>query len=47
MAFDVAVLTFPGSNCDADLRWAVDNTPELSARAVCLFVCIIFLTHSI
>ena len=34
MAFDVAVLTFPGSNCDADLRWAVDNTPELSARAV-------------
>lgn len=34
MAFDVAVLTFPGSNCDADLRWAVDNTPGLSARAV-------------
>ena len=34
MAFDVAVLTFPGSNCDADLRWAVDNTPQLSARAV-------------
>lgn len=34
MAFDVAVVTFPGSNCDADLRWAVDNTPELNARAV-------------
>lgn len=34
MAFDVAVVTFPGSNCDADLRWAVDNTAGLSARAV-------------
>lgn len=34
MAFDVAVVTFPGSNCDADLRWAVDHTANLNARAV-------------
>lgn len=31
---DVAVITFPGSNCDADLRRAVDLTPGLRARAV-------------
>lgn len=30
----VAVITFPGSNCDADLRHALDLTPGLSARAV-------------
>lgn len=30
----VAVITFPGSNCDADLRHAIDATPGLSARAV-------------
>jgi phosphoribosylformylglycinamidine synthase len=30
----VAVITFPGSNCDADLRWAIDHTPGLRAREV-------------
>ena len=30
----VAVITFPGSNCDADLRWALDHTPGLRAHAV-------------
>jgi phosphoribosylformylglycinamidine synthase subunit PurQ / glutaminase len=30
----VAVVTFPGSNCDADLRHAVDLTPGLSAVAI-------------
>jgi len=33
-SFDVAVITFPGSNCDADLRHAVDLVDGLSARAV-------------
>ena len=32
--FTVGVITFPGSNCDADLRHAVDLTPSLSARAI-------------
>jgi phosphoribosylformylglycinamidine synthase I len=31
---DVAVVTFPGSNCDADLRWAVDLIDGLTARKV-------------
>ena len=31
---DVAVITFPGSNCDADLRHAVDLVDGLKARAV-------------
>ena len=30
----VAVITFPGSNCDADLRHAIDLCPGLEARAV-------------
>lgn len=30
----VAVVTFPGSNCDADLRHAIDRTPGLRAKAV-------------
>jgi len=30
----VAVITFPGSNCDADLRHAIDATAGLRARAV-------------
>ena len=30
----VGVVTFPGSNCDADLRHAVSLTPGLSARSV-------------
>jgi phosphoribosylformylglycinamidine synthase I len=34
MAWTVAVITFPGSNCDADLRHAVDLVPGLQARAL-------------
>jgi len=31
---NIGVVTFPGSNCDADLRHAVELTPGLSVRAV-------------
>ena len=34
MATTVGVVTFPGSNCDADFRYAIDATDGLQARAL-------------
>lgn len=34
MARAVGVITFPGSNCDADFRFAVDRTPGLRSVAL-------------